>query len=86
MRYNAACALLRKLGEPEEALDTLEGFFKAVTSNTWIWHAEADPDFKTIRDDPRFKEMLASAKQRLGMTEPAAPPPEQLETLRNPAV
>jgi len=72
MRYNAACALLRKLGEPEEALDTLEPFFEGVTSNTWIWHAEADPDFNPIRDDPRFKEMLAAAKRRLGMTSAAA--------------
>lgn len=72
MRYNAACALLRKLGEPEEAIDTLEPFFKGVTSNTWIWHAEADPDFEAIRDDPRFKEMLGAAKKRLGMTEAVA--------------
>ena len=67
MRYNAACALLRDLGEPEEALETLEPFFKSVTSNTWIWHAEADPDFDAIRNDPRFKQMLAAAKQRLGL-------------------
>ncbi len=72
MRYNAACALLRDLGEPGEALDTLEPFFKAVTSNTWIWHAEADPDFDSIRDDPRFKEMLNAAKERLGTTADAA--------------
>ena len=71
MRYNAACALLRNLGEPNEAVDTLEPFFKGVTSNTWIWHAESDPDFDAIRDDPRFKEMLAAAKKRLGMTSEA---------------
>lgn len=70
MRYNAACALLRKIGEPDEALDTLEPFFKAVTSNTWIWHAESDPDLAIIREDPRFRNMLASAKQRLGLGEP----------------
>jgi len=69
MRYNAACALLRRLGERQEALDTLEPFFNKVTSNTWIWHAEADPDFTAIRDDPRFKQMLAAAKERLGMAE-----------------
>jgi adenylate cyclase len=71
MRYNAACTLLCDLGDPEEALNTLEPFFKMVTSTTWIWHAEADPDFEAIREQPRFKDMLASAKQRLGMAEAA---------------
>jgi adenylate cyclase len=67
MRYNAACALLRKLGEPEEALDTLEPFFKGVTSNTWIWHAEADPDFARSGTN-RASRNAAAAKKRLGMT------------------
>ena len=69
MRYNAACTLLGQLGDPDEALKTLEPFFEKVTSTTWIWHAEADPDLAEIRDRPRFKEVLASAKQRLGMSE-----------------
>ena len=72
MRYNTACALIRYLGSPEDALDTLDPFFQTVTSTTWIWHAEADPDFDKIHDHPRFKEMIASAKQRLGMAEPVA--------------
>jgi adenylate cyclase len=67
MRYNAACTILRQLGSPEDTLDTLEPFFETVTSNTWIWHAEADPDLEPIRDDPRFKRMIGLAKQRLGM-------------------
>jgi adenylate cyclase len=72
MRYNAACTLLCDLGDAEEALNTLEPFFGMVTSTTWIWHAEADPDFDKIHDHRRFKEMLAAAKERLGMTEDAA--------------
>ena len=71
MRYNAACTLLCDLGDAEEALNTLEPFFKMVTSTTWIWHAEADPDFEAIRDRARFKDMIASAKKRLGMAETA---------------
>ena len=67
MRYNLGCALVRRFGDTEEALTTLEPFFEGVTSTTWIWHAEADPDLEPIRDEPRFKEMLAAAKQRLGM-------------------
>ena len=72
MRYNAACAVLRKIGDASEALDILEPFFKAVTSNTWIWHSEADPDLDPIRNEPRFQEMLEAAKLRLGLTQPAA--------------
>jgi hypothetical protein len=30
-----------------------------------INHAKVDPDLDRIRDDPRFKEMLATAEQRL---------------------
>ena len=67
MKYNAACAFLRQLGDPEEAVKTLEPFFEKVSSSTWVWHAEADPDMEPIREDPRFKEMLSAAKQRLGI-------------------
>jgi hypothetical protein len=28
-----------------------------------------DPDLDNIREDPRFKDMLAAAKERLGMRE-----------------
>ncbi|HSQ99031.1 MAG TPA: tetratricopeptide repeat protein, partial [Sphingomicrobium sp.] len=73
MRYNTACTLLRRLGDPEEALKTLQPFFEIVTSTTWIWHAEADPDLEEIRSDPRFVKMIASAKRRLGMEETAEP-------------
>ena len=69
MKYNAACAFLRQLGDPEEAVKTLQPFFAAVSSSTWVWHAEADPDLEPIRGDPRFQEMLNSAKQRLGIGE-----------------
>ncbi|HJP69653.1 MAG TPA: TIR domain-containing protein [Sphingomicrobium sp.] len=72
MRYNAACAILRKIGGPDEALDILDPFFKTVTSNTWIWHAEADPDLDAIRNEARFQQMLEQAKVRLGLTQPAA--------------
>lgn len=68
MRYNAACTLLGQLGDADEAIKTLEPFFEKVTSASWIWHAESDPDFSEIRDRPQFKKMLESAKKRLGMT------------------
>ena len=72
MRYNTACTLLGQLNDKEEALKMLEPFFEKVTSTTWIWHAESDPDLEPIRDDPRFKDMLAATKTRLGMTEAVA--------------
>jgi adenylate cyclase len=59
-------------------VDTLERFFETVTSTTWIRHVEADPDLEPIRDNPRFKAMLAAARKRLGMkSEEPAPVPAQ---------
>jgi adenylate cyclase len=67
MRYNLACSLALELGDPEGALDALQPYFERVESRTHIRHLEADPDFNAIREDPRFKEMLAAAKERLGL-------------------
>jgi len=67
MRYNTACGFLRRLDDEQEALKALQPFFETVTSATWIWHAEADPDLEAIRDNPKFKEMLSAAKKRLEM-------------------
>ena len=36
-----------------------------------IRHLEADPDFNSIRDHPRFKAMFEAARERLGMHAPA---------------
>ena len=81
MRYNCACTVLRRFADKDEALTMLQPFFKTVTSTTWIWHAEADPDLEPVREQPRFKEMIASAKHRLGMAESAEanaqPAPQQ---------
>jgi adenylate cyclase len=70
-RYNIACALAHDLDDPEGALEALVPYFELTSSTTEIRHAEADPDLDGIRQDPRFKTMLASAKQRLGMAEAA---------------
>ena len=47
---------------------------KRIDSPGQIRHAEIDPDMDSLRDDPRFKTMLAGAKQRLGMVEQMANP------------
>jgi adenylate cyclase len=66
MRYNVGCSLALA-GDTDAAIDTLEPFFGTVTSATRVRHSEADPDLDNLRDRPRFRQMLASAKQRLGL-------------------
>jgi adenylate cyclase len=72
MRYNLACTLIRQLGDADEAIATLGPFFDKVNSTTLLRHMEVDPDLDPLRRDPRFDEMFARAKKRLGMAEPAA--------------
>lgn len=45
-----------------------------------IRHLEIGPDLDSIRNDPRFKDMLANTKARLGMAEAANPPADQPST------
>ncbi len=53
---NAAC-LSAKLGLKEEALDYLERVFaRGWGKRGWIEH---DPDYDIVRDEPRFKRLLA---------------------------
>ena len=79
MRYNLACSQALDLGDTDSALDTLQPFFERVNSTTHMRHLEIDPDLDRIRDHPRFKEMLAKAKQRLGIADLAAEPRSKLE-------
>jgi adenylate cyclase len=65
MRYNFACALVRSLNDKDAALEMLRPLFEEVSTGL-INHAKIDPDFDSIRDDPRFKEMLAAAERRVG--------------------
>jgi adenylate cyclase len=67
MRYNLACTILRQLGDSDEAVAVLEPFFARLNSRTLMRHLEVDPDLDGVRDDRRFKEMLAAAKKRLGI-------------------
>jgi len=69
MRYNLACALATDLNDADQAIVVLEPLFKTTLGVTHIRHAEADPDLNSLREDPRFKQMLGDAKQRLGMVE-----------------
>jgi len=64
-RYNFACSLTNYLQEPEAALELLGPVFETMAI-AWLNHAKADPDLDPLRQDPRFKAMVASAEARLG--------------------
>jgi adenylate cyclase len=72
MRYNVACALVAEFGDKEGAIEALGPFFDRINSTIWMRHTDVDPDLDPIRGDPRFMEMLATAKKRLGLAEAAA--------------
>jgi adenylate cyclase len=64
MRYNLACVLIGRLKDADAGLDHLGPFFEA-TMIDMLDHAKADTDLASIRDDPRFKTMVAAAEARL---------------------
>jgi adenylate cyclase len=64
MRYNFACTLAKHLNDKDAALEMLRPLFNQVGTGL-IHHTKVDPDLEGIRDDPRFKEMLAAAERRL---------------------
>jgi TolB-like protein len=56
---NAGC-LHSRMGQKEQALDILERLFaRGWGKRDWIRH---DPDYDSLRDDPRFKKLLARLK------------------------
>jgi adenylate cyclase len=70
MRYNFACVLSGHVGDKEEALKMLQSAISRA-GEFQVRVAEADTDLDPIRDDPRFQQMLAEAKKRLGMMQTA---------------
>jgi adenylate cyclase len=69
MRYNFVCALANYLHDKDAALEMLRPTLEQMGGLGLINHAKVDPDLDSIRDDPRFKEMLATAERRLGSDE-----------------
>lgn len=56
---NGAC-LRARLGRKEETLELLERVFaRGWGKRDWIEH---DPDYETLRDDSRFKKLIAGLK------------------------
>ncbi|GAA3901304.1 hypothetical protein GCM10022276_20100 [Sphingomonas limnosediminicola] len=66
MRYNFACILASHLHDTEGALNMLQSSLASAGAYQ-LELTETDPDFDPIRDEPRFKEMIAQARQRLGI-------------------
>ena len=64
MRYNFACTLAKHLNDKKAALDMLGSAFEKMGTGL-INHAKVDPDLDSIREEPRFKAMLATAEARV---------------------
>jgi adenylate cyclase len=76
VRYNLACVLATFLEDGEGAIDLLGPYFDRVTLSE-LKHCQVDPDMNSLRDSPRFSEMMVAATARLGAgnagaTRPAA--------------
>jgi adenylate cyclase len=65
--YNLACAFAQTGGATEDAISALRSFCEGIQTAQNIRHLESDPDLDPLRDDPGYKEMLSSAKERLGI-------------------
>jgi adenylate cyclase len=63
MRYNFACALT-VLKENDAAIDVLGPLLETAYIDR-LNHAKVDADLDPLRDDPRFKSMIAAAEARL---------------------
>jgi adenylate cyclase len=63
-RYNFACTLVTDLKDFDAALELLGSVFETLATG-FLNHANADPDLDPLRDDPRFKAMVAAAETRL---------------------
>src|SRR4029079_3632707 len=66
MKYNFACALAVQFKDYDSALDLLEKRFETITASL-LRASLNDPDLQGMKDLPRFRAMIARAKERLGV-------------------
>ena len=67
-RYNFACSLASLFKEPDvdAAMDLLGPVYETLAAG-FLDHANVDPDLDKLRENPRFKAMVAAAEARLGI-------------------
>ena len=73
MRYNLAWIVLAFFKAKEEALDLLATAL-AKSGKNLVSLAAADRNLDTLRDDPRFQQMINAAKDRVGVPPTAVNP------------
>ena len=64
MRFNFACTLASNLKEKDAAIELMGPVMATITAG-FLHHVLVDPDLDSLRDDPRFKGMVAAAEARL---------------------
>ena len=76
-RYNFACSLASfgKERDIDAALKMLGPVFETLAAG-FLNHAKVDPDLNPLRDDPRFKAMVAAAETRLAAVNDGSAAPE----------
>lgn len=76
MRYNFACGLCVYQHDNDAALDMLEPVFPRITGDL-LRYLQADPDFDSLREDPRYLAMVEAAEARLATAKTPAEPANQ---------
>ena len=64
MRYNLACVLIKVAHDKDASLDMLGFVLERCLADVVNW-VQGDADLDPVRDDPRFRAMLASAEARI---------------------